>query len=445
MKACDLIRSLRKTLHSEEFQNKHKTNLTDFSRKPILGFLIIFVFILKGIKNSLQTDLFDLADTTSLPADVSKQAFSQARKKLPASAFEELNDQLIFEYYRKNKKLIKWKGYLVLVADGSTLQLPNHIETKNKYGYSTNQSEEEVPLARSVHVYDPFNKITICGNLNPYNSGERDGLYALMDKILAIKQKCGHKKILLILDRHYPCHALIHLLTYHGIDYVMRCKQDFSSGIKRIVRDEVKDSITSELWKNFTGKQEKELDRLNINIESQISIRVVLVELPESEDEKLEVLLTSLTNNNLFKHDFFKELYFFRWGIEENIKFWKLRIEIENFGGMTPNAVEQEYHATILVSNIRALLANEAQELLDEAQINKKHDHIINKNISLSALKLVLIDVLLNPRSNIQKFCNKIKWRMTRASIEKKPGRKYPRDRKRTRRKFHNHQRRAAG
>jgi hypothetical protein len=444
MKACKLLKSLRKTLHSEKFQNKHKINPTDFSRKPVLSFPILFTFILKGIKNSLQTDLFNLTDTAFLSADVSKQAFSDARKKLSASAFNELNDQLIYKYYKKNKELIKWKGYIVLVADGSTIQLPNHIETKKKYGCSTNQSEEEVPLARSVHVYDPLNKITICGNLNSYNSGERDGLYELINKIVTIKQKCGHKKVLLILDRHYPCYTLIQLLTYYKIDFVMRCKQDFSTEIKRIVKDNVKDSITFELWKNFTLKQEDELKKFNID-HKKIPIRVVLVDLPESEDEKCEVLLTSLINDKVFKYDCFKELYSFRWGIEENIKFFKLKIEIENFSGMTPHSIEQEFYATILVSNIRALLANEAQELLNEDVLNKKHKYIINKNISISALKLALIEVLVNPKSNIDEFCIKIKKRMIKASVAKMPGRKYPRVRRRTRRKFHNHQRRAAG
>lgn len=447
MKACDLIESLRKTLHSKEFQEKHKTNLTDFSRKPVLSFIILFVFILKGIKNSLQTDIFALTDSASLPVDVSKQAFSDARKKLPASAFTDLNDQLVYEYYKKNNKLTKWRGYIVLVADGTTFQLPNHHETKKKYGYSTNQSEEEIPLARSVHIYDPFNKMSICGNLNSYNSCERDGLYKLIEKILVIKQKCGHEKILLILDRHYPCYAFIHLLTYYGIDYVMRCKKDFSSGIERIVKNNEKDSITCELWQKITSIQKSKLKKFDINIEEEkkIPIRVVLVDLPESEDEKLEILLTSLIDTKAFNYDSFKELYFYRWGIEENIKFFKLRLEIENFSGLTPHAVEQEFHASILVSNIRALLANEAQELLDESGLNQKHEHIINKNISISALKLALMEILLNPKSNIHEFCNKIKKRMIRASIAKRPGRKYPRDRKRTRRKFHKHQRRAAG
>lgn len=184
MKACDLLKSLRKTLHSEKFQNKHKTNLTDFSRKPVLSFPILFTFILKGIKNSLQTDLFNLTDTASLSADVSKQAFSDARKKLLASAFSELK-----------------------------------------------------------------------------------------------------------------------------------------------------------LWRSFTLRQENELKKLNIEAHKKIPVRVVLIDLPESEDEKCEVLLTSLINDKVFKYDCFKELYFFRWGIEENIKFFKLRIEIENFGGMTPHAV----------------------------------------------------------------------------------------------------------
>ncbi len=445
MKACDLIKSLRKTLHSEAFQNRHKTYNSAFSRKPVLSFTILFTFILKGIKNSLQTEIFDFVDTISLPQDISKQAFSDARKKLSPSAFIELNDQLVYEYYKKNKKLIKWEGYIVLVADGSTIQLPNHIKTKNKYGFSINQSEDEVPLARSIHVFDPLNKITICGNVNPYNSGESDGLIALINKILAIKESCGHEKILIILDRHYPSYALMQLLTYHGIDFVMRCKKDFTTEVKNIVRDNIKDSTTDKLWNSYTSKQRNELIKLNIESPVKIPLRVVLVDLPESEDEKCEVLLTSLIDNEQFNYNCFKGLYFNRWDIEESIKFLKLRMEIENFGGMTPHAVEQEFHACILTSNIRALLANEAQEELDEKTLNRKHKQVINKNISLSALKLDLIKILLNPRSNIDEFCNKIKRRMLRASIAKRPGRKHSRVRKRTRKKFYNHQRRAAG
>ncbi len=109
-----------------------------------------------------------------------------------------------------------------------------------------------------------------------------------------------------------------------------------------------------------------------------------MVDLPESEDEKCEVLI----DNEQFNYNCFKGLYFNRWDIEESIKFLKLRMEIENFGGMTPHAVEQEFHACILTSNIRALLANEAQEELDEKILNRKHKQVINKYISLSALKL---------------------------------------------------------
>ena len=54
MKAREIIISLKKTLHSAAFQEKHKTKVTDFTRQCVLCFTILVNFILKGIKKSTQ-------------------------------------------------------------------------------------------------------------------------------------------------------------------------------------------------------------------------------------------------------------------------------------------------------------------------------------------------------------------------------------------------------
>jgi hypothetical protein len=75
--------------------------------------------------------------------------------------------------------------------------------------------------------------------------------------------------------------------------------------------------------------QQEVLEKFGIKIKKiiKIAIRVLRIDLINSKEEE-EILLTSLT-------DVFSDLYFLRWGIEENYKFYKVRIEIENFSGFS--------------------------------------------------------------------------------------------------------------
>jgi hypothetical protein len=47
----------------------------------------------------------------------------------------------------------------------------------------------------------------------------------------------------------------------------------------------------------------------------------------------VEVLITNMMGCEAYEVDLFKELYYLRWGIEENYKRLKQWVEIENFSG----------------------------------------------------------------------------------------------------------------
>jgi hypothetical protein len=47
----------------------------------------------------------------------------------------------------------------------------------------------------------------------------------------------------------------------------------------------------------------------------------------------VEVLITNMMDCEAYEVDLFKELYYLRWGIEENYKRLKQWVEIENFSG----------------------------------------------------------------------------------------------------------------
>lgn len=136
-------------------------------------------------------------------------------------------------------------------------------------------------------------------------------------------------------------------------------------------------------------------------------------------------------------------MYHLRWGGEENYKFHKIRVEIENFSGKTPHAIEQDFHATVFTGNIRALLAEEAQS--EEEQICKgeyKYDYKINKNISISILKDEIVGALYNPERNLEMFCEQMKKAMKKSTVPIRPKRKFAHARK-TLRKYPMNRRRA--
>lgn len=64
-----------------------------------------------------------------------------------------------------------------------------------------------------------------------------------------------------------------------------------------------------------------------------LQARLIRVELESGE---VEVLITSLLDAQAYPHRLFAKLYALRWGVEENYKREKQRLEIENFSGRPP-------------------------------------------------------------------------------------------------------------
>ena len=80
-----------------------------------------------------------------------------------------------------------------------------------------------------------------------------------------------------------------------------------------------------------------------------IQLRALVIPLNNVEHE---MLITTLCDQEQFKYEKFADFYFMRWNVEENYKFHKVRIEIENFSGESAIAIEQDFHATIFTCNV---------------------------------------------------------------------------------------------
>jgi len=109
---------------------------------------------------------------------------------------------------------------------------------------------------------------------------------------------------------------------------------------------------------------------------------------------ELEVLITSLLDPELYPTQEFAELYWRRWGQETFYGRLKGRLDLENCSGLTVQAVEQDFAATILLSNVESVVIGPAAAQLAQRTSQREQPAKINRAVSLHALKTRLIDLL---------------------------------------------------
>jgi len=73
----------------------------------------------------------------------------------------------------------------------------------------------------------------------------------------------------------------------------------------------------------------------------------------------IEVLITSLLDEEIYLHRDFKWLYNKRWGIETFFDRLKNLLEIERFSTETIIGMEQDFHALIFLSTFESVLIKE--------------------------------------------------------------------------------------
>jgi hypothetical protein len=209
-----------------------------------------------------------------------------------------------------------------------------------------------------------------------------------------------------------------------------------------VLRSGKRDVIIEINPKMLKGKKRKEFQKKlpSISFDSYIKIRVLIIDLDTGDKE---ILITSLLDRDTYKYEIFRGLYNQRWGGEENYKLHKVRLEVENFSGKTPHAIEQDFHATVLTENIRALLAGEAEKEEEEIFYGKyKYNYKINKNISIGILKDEIVEALFDPERDLEAFCVRMKKAMKKSILPIRPERAFAHIR-RTHKKYPMNARRA--
>lgn len=419
-----IIRILE-NLKDEEIKKKVLLKKGAFSRKQKMNFEEMVRFMLKDTKKSLSNELIDhFKDMGKIEKTISKQAFSEQRQNISYTIFEELNKKFVDDYYEK-EEYKTFEGYLVIADDGSTLELPNTPNIKEKFG-SAKASDTSASNARgSVNgFYDTLNKIMLLSKLDKYQSGEKN---FLMENLKKLKEMVNDKKILLIFDRGYICTELLIFLKENNVKYLFRCPQNvFKKELKSAnSKDEIiKIQVTKSRSNNF-----KVLDKKQY-VDKVIEERLLKIELDTGE---LEYLITNLTEKEV-KYEQMSELYYKRWEIEKSFDVLKNKLQVENIGARTENGIKQEFYASILLYNFMEDIRNQMDKDVENNKGNK-YKYKVNMNILVGVLKNNLIQMLY-AKDDLEEQIEQLYLQISRNLVPIKPDRKNPRIKRVSRNKY---------
>jgi len=303
---------------------------------------------------------------------ITKSAFFQARKQLSASAFIDLNQQLVDDVYSSEWKPKKWHGFRLCAVDGSKIRLPNEPDVKNHFGVQLGRTEQEPRAMGLASVfYDVLNKIIIDSILTSKSTPERE--------CAAQHMKFSTENDLVLFDRGYFGFWLYAYLMKRNIQFCMRIKSDQQLVVKKFIKSGKKEDIITFSPDRGAIRTCKEKG-LSCR---PIKLRLVRVEL----GNEVEVLVTSLMDSHAFDASLFKSLYFLRWGIEENYKRLKLWLEIDNFSGKSVLSIEQDFYAKIVASNLSRLIEIKAQKIVDKRTRRLRGKYQLNYAQAISKMK----------------------------------------------------------
>ena len=229
---------------------------------------------------------------------------------------------------------------------------------------------------------------------------------------------------LFLYDRDYPAFWLFAFHAQEQRHYCARVRHDFHSEVKAFVADGAKERIVV-LTPNTASARQCREGHLPAD---PLRVRLIRVELESGE---VEVLITSLLDTKAYPYRAFAKLYALRWGIEENYKREKQRLEIENFSGRSPWVLLQDFHAKIFAQNLTAIFVRLAQWLADARYQHRRHGYRINFANALSKMKNNLVRLFLE--TSPLDLSWRLLQRMADAVVAVRPGRKFPRDMKKVR------------
>jgi len=389
-RALALIKKLRERLVAPDFCGRHRRRPQDFTRECVLTFPVVMLLLLQKSLKSLQVHVQEFFGhlANGAPADgVSGGALTHARAKLRAGAFSELNEQAVLAtvYGSEHAELVqRWRGHRLLAVDSPLMRLPKSQAVGEKFGWvqcaNHHGLQERYPQGRISVLYDVLNQLAHDSRLVAATEAETELAHAHLANVWP-----GD---VVLNDRGYAGYTWLVAVRAVEAHFVSRCSRGSFAAVQELfARDEadVSVEVTLSAPADARGRCRERGWPL------ELKVRLATVRLSTGE---LEVLVTSLMDPVAYPMAELGAVYWRRWGIETYYGRLKGRLELEHCSGLTVEAVEQDFQASVLLANIESVIVGPAQAALDERTAGRVQPARINRAVSLHGIKCRLIDLL---------------------------------------------------
>ena len=380
-KPQQVVNTTKRLLKDEEFKSHHRTSPKVFLRERKLTFSLVILLILQKTMKSIQLLLNEVFGQIDLdPA--TNSAFTQARSHLKHTAFIELNQKAIVAEYYQDDTYRRYQGFRLLAIDSSKLRLPDSRDIRDVFGtINTTNGKDNNVIGKHAHglasvCYDVLNRIVIDSQLGEAHAYEVD---------LAVRHlPATQANDLLLLDRGYASYRWLATCVQQQRHFVVRCSAGSFKPARQMLTGLGADSRVVDL----TSSLGQRLSLARLGLPSVLRVRFVRVVLPNGE---FEVLVTNLLDEKLFPTFSFSQLYHLRWGVETFYGVVKTRLQLENFSGLTAESVRQDFYATIFITNLEAVLTEEATTQLEKKTSKNRYPQQVNQAVSFNAIKNYVI------------------------------------------------------
>jgi hypothetical protein len=413
----NVVASTRKSFTDANFVRAHCAHDKAFTRKRKLPFSLIMLLLLQKTVRSIQLHLHDFFEQwTGLPK-VTASAWTQARAKLRHTAFIELNERVILPHVydpQSDFGVRRWRGHRLLAIDSSCVALPSVPEIGQAFGWRRchNQSGacgQQVQGRLSV-LFDVQNRIALDAQLVPWKEGERAAARRHFSGVAA--------EDVLLLDRGFAGYEFWAALQRAGRHFVCRCARQTFGEVRKLFAHDVagiSEVVTVCPPRRPAGQEAS----------APLRVRLVTVRLSSGE---LEVLATSLLDPIAYPTEDFAEVYRQRWGIETYYELLKGRLALEHFSGRTVEAIRQDVHATIFVSNLETVMTRPVQAQLHQQGTQRQHQHgsQVNRAVSFHASNSHALELLLGDKP-IEEVLREMDVLFSSNPVSVRRGRRVPR------------------
>ncbi len=403
-KIIDLVSSVFSSVHGHRFRRDPR----DFSRDGPLDPKLLTTLVLYMVADAnrrgyqLLLDAFwDEARSQGLtlptPEPIAAPSFCTARRKVTSELLLPMLHQIAAHSFWDGRDVARrWKGRRVFAIDGTEINLQRSPDLDERFGTPEGAHCPQVLLSVLLDV---------CAKLPmdleaSFVGNERDHLLSMLESLEA-----GD---LLILDRGYPSHELLQVLSLSKIDFMIRVP---ASNTFAIV-DEFRQSGSSDRVFRLMPPDGRPRHWIPLDV------RLVRIAAPDGTQS---YFLTSLRRTELGLRQL-RELYHMRWEVEEFFKLLKgSYIGQGQFRSKSPSGVLQEIHALVLLLAITRMCMCAAAGAIDGDQGS------VSQKAAILGVAGYVARLLLAPQDVALRELDALLERITHTRYKKRKGRSFPR------------------